>query len=346
MFTIENLEDITFSIYRFFLRASDILILPPYKGSTFRGAFGITLKRIVCPDIKRKCDGCSSREKCIYSYIFETPVHHHIVAGKEKPPLLDKYPSAPHPFIIDPPLERRREYRPGDLLPVDVTLIGNAVEYLPYIIYTFEEMGRRGIGKGFGTYIVESVESINENGKGTEIFSVSNRTLWEKGTLLSLKNLIPPILQDESSVERNNELPDSHLLILEFQTPVRIKSNGKLVATLPFSILITNLLRRFTLLGYFHCGVQLRMNHNMVIDISKSIRMEKNGLRWHDWKRFSKRQEELLQMGGLVGIVQYNGAMESFLPLILLGKHLHLGKGTAFGLGKYRMLSDSLHDSL
>ena len=60
-----------------------------------------------------------------------------------------KYERAPHPFVIDPPLETRRFYGVGDLLSLGLTLIGRAIEYLSYFIYAFEPMGtNRGIGKG------------------------------------------------------------------------------------------------------------------------------------------------------------------------------------------------------
>ena len=45
-------------------------------------------------------------------------------------------------------------------------------------------------------------------------------------------------------------------------------------------------------------------------------------------------------LGGFVGraTFTFDGAdLEQFLPLILLGKYIHVGKGTSFGLGKYEI---------
>ena len=75
------------------LRALDVIELPPYKGSTFRGGFGTAFKKVVCTIKGTECDNCLLKSKCIYSYIFETP-------PPEDYEILRKYENAPHPFII------------------------------------------------------------------------------------------------------------------------------------------------------------------------------------------------------------------------------------------------------
>jgi len=41
------------------------------------------------------------------------------------------------------------------------------------------------------------------------------------------------------------------------------------------------------------------------------------------------------ELGGFVGSVVYQGEISPWLPLIKAGEILHIGKATAFGLGKY-----------
>ena len=80
-----------FARFRFCLRALDDISLPAYKGSTFRGAFGVAFKKVVCIHRERVCSTCLLKSKCVYSYIFETP----------PPPdtsRMRKYPYAPHPL--------------------------------------------------------------------------------------------------------------------------------------------------------------------------------------------------------------------------------------------------------
>jgi CRISPR/Cas system endoribonuclease Cas6 (RAMP superfamily) len=42
-------------------------------------------------------------------------------------------------------------------------------------------------------------------------------------------------------------------------------------------------------------------------------------------------------LSGFVGEVTYRGEFEPFLPLLLLGEYLHVGKNVAFGNGWYRI---------
>ena len=79
---------------------------------------------------------------CIYARVFESrPPSRHFVR---------KYSAAPRPFILCPPLTKKTYYQPGDTLNFELTLIGESTDYLPYFIYAFIELGKRGIGREKG----------------------------------------------------------------------------------------------------------------------------------------------------------------------------------------------------
>ena len=44
-----------------------------------------------------------------------------------------------------------------------------------------------------------------------------------------------------------------------------------------------------------------------------------------------------MMMGGFIGPITFEGDFEVFLPFLLPGEYLHVGKGTSFGLGKYEI---------
>jgi CRISPR-associated endoribonuclease Cas6 len=125
---------------------------------------------------------------------------------------------------------------------------------------------------------------------------------------------------------------------LLFLTPTRILYNAHLTLDLEFHIFIRNLLRRLSLISYFHCNVDPSgWDFRAIIEKAKTITTITRDLRWYDWQRYSGRQESRIKMGGFIGNITFGGDTNPFMPLIRAGEILHVGKGTAFGLGKYRL---------
>lgn len=312
---------IEYSQFRFGITALEPLILPSYKGSTLRGGFGFAFRRVVCAIKDKECPDCLLKEKCVYSYVFETP-----------PPsdtkIMRKYRAAPHPFVIEPPPEKRRGFKPGDELQFGLTLIGRAVDYLPYFIYTFDELGKSGIGKGKAKY---ELRDVSCNGK--TIYDSGTKTLksFQTSSLdLNIENVIT------RSPDKNR---DDVAISLSFLTPTRILYNSHLTLDLEFHILIRNLLRRLSLLFYFHCnGDPSGWDFKGIIERAKDVKVKKRDLKWYEWQRYSGRQEIRLKMGGFVGDITFEGDIEPFIPLIKAGEVLHVGKGMGFGLGKYAVV--------
>ncbi len=296
-------DSIEYAQFGFRLTANEPLILPAYKGSTFRGGFGHAFKRVVCAVKNKECPDCLLKEKCIYSYVFETP-----------PPsdteIMRKYKAAPHPFVIEPPMERRRGFKPGDEINFGLTLIGRALDYLPYFIYTFDELGKSGMGKGKAKYELRHVSC-----EGKSIYDSETKTLKSfEASSLSLNGAIS----------------------LSFLTPTRILYDSRLALDLEFHILIRNLLRRLSLLYYFHCnGDSSEWDFKGMIENAKEVEVREKNLRWYDWERYSGRQETMVKMGGFIGDITFEGDIGPFMSLIKAGEILHIGKGTGFGLGKY-----------
>ncbi|TAN42611.1 MAG: CRISPR-associated protein Cas6, partial [Nitrospirae bacterium] len=223
---------VNYQSFEFVLKPQENIILPAYKGSTFRGGFGNVFRRIVCALKKNDCKDCLLKEKCIYSYVFETP-------PPAETKVMKKYTAAPHPFIIEPPVDRKRAYTPNDVIKFNLVLVGRALEYLPYFIYTFNELGGIGIGKGRGKYLLEKVSADSKR-----IYSSETKVI-DPFSKITCAIPFEAICDDCSR---------KSLLTLEFLTPTRVVRNADLVLDLEFDILIRQLLRRIALLAYFHEG--------------------------------------------------------------------------------------------
>ena len=76
-----------------------------------------------------------------------------------------------------------------------------------------------------------------------------------------------------------------------------------------------------------------------MIQRAQDVIVKERDTHWHDWERYSARQDVRMKMGGILGSVTFSGDLSEFMPYLLLGGHLHVGKGTSFGLGRYEIRS-------
>jgi len=338
-----QLQALRFARYRLQFVAATPLHLPAYKGSTFRGGFGMAFKELACIRRDRDCDHCLIRDRCVYQYVFETPAVRNT----------RNYSFAPHPFVIEPPAEGRQSYEPGQPLGVGLVLVGAALSHLPYFIYAFEEMGRRGLGRGRGRVQLERVEAWTGSSWPVVYRSDSGALSTDLPVLCGAPAAWPwsgragvPALSGppggaaatDAGTPAAASSRQAGTVSLQFCTPTRFRSGGQLEHALPFALLARGLLRRAADLLQFHCDAALELDFRAWAQAAEKVRTGAQQLHWLDWERYSRRQETRMKLGGLVGEVEYAGPWEPFEPLLRLGAAVHVGKGTAFGLGQYAIV--------
>lgn len=293
---------IPYKIIELQVKAQTELKLPDFKGSAFRGGFGHIFRKITCVLKKLDCLDCPLKRSCIYSYVFETP-------SDENSKILNmnKYERVPHPFVFEPPQSRKKFFNPEESLTLRIILIGKAVEFSPYFVYTISELGKIGIGKGRGKFSLEKADI-------TETYSII-------------------IKSEDNNYSRRN-------LRIRALTPIRIKYNRDLVRDLEFHILIRSLLRRLSLIYYFHVSPEILIENPIeLIKEAERVRKIQDKTYWYDWERYSSRQDARMKLGGVVGEISYEGEISPFMPYIRAGEIIHVGKGTSFGLGKYEIVN-------
>lgn len=300
------------------------LSLPPYKGSTLRGGFGAVFKRIACSLRHTGCQACLLQSSCPYAYIFET-------APPPGAEALRNYSSIPRPFILEPPLETKTEYAPGEKLHFSLILIGKAISYLPYFIVAFRELGEVGIGRQRKKFRLDQIRAIHPVSGANEIIYQAQEQLV-RNVDLTWQCDIGKTLVDSKDVP---EFQAVRKIYLDFQTMTRLKFEEKFVRRVEFHMLIRSLLRRFSSLAYFHHGWEPELDFAGLIERAAAVRLVQDQTRWVDWERYSSRQGSKMNMGGVAGRVEYEGDLDEFMPLLRLGELIHVGKGAVFGMGKF-----------
>ena len=98
-----------------------------------------------------------------------------------------------------------------------------------------------------------------------------------------------------------------------------------------------SLIRRFSLLSFFHCRNRLPSEVFAIEKEADDVRIRENRLAWKRLERYSSRQDSHVSLGGFTGMISYEGDIGRFLPFIEIGQLIGVGKGTVFGLGRYEI---------
>jgi len=318
----KSLQNFKFAKFRFYLQPRDKIHLPYFEGSTLRGGFGHIFKEVVCISKERDCSRCILKGKCAYSYVFETictdsvSVSYHSI----------KYP---HPFVIEPLSEGKHEYSPNNEIVFNLVLVGKGIDYLPYFLFVYNELGARGLGRNRGKYTLRKVESVLNDKFGSTVTIYTS----ESATLLDTYEI-----RTFAEIEQNIGYSSCKSVSLQFMSPTRIVYRGELTIDIDFEIFIRNLLRRTAMLSELHCGQKLNLDFKRLLEKAKRAKTTERNLFWREMERYSSRQREKMKLGGFVGNITFKGDLGEFISFIKLGEYIHLGKATSFGLGKYRII--------
>ncbi len=121
---------------------------------------------------------------------------------------------------------------------------------------------------------------------------------------------------------------------------------GEYERQLRAAVLVRSLLRRIGHLSYFHCGGDpSTLAFREWIDLALNVQTVDQDLTWFDWERYSSRQHTHMRMGGLMGRITFEGNLAPFYPLLDIGEITHGGKGTSFGLGRFRVSREQTIDA-
>ncbi|SHK23187.1 MULTISPECIES: CRISPR system precrRNA processing endoribonuclease RAMP protein Cas6 [Desulfatibacillum] len=314
---VENGPGMVVGDYHFRCTLTREALLPAYKGSTFRGVFGHSLKRVVCTFKNKECHECLLNNRCLYAKIF--------IDESTFDPEQKGAPSIPKPYVIKPPKTINSHMLEGDAFDFHLLLFGDVNKELPYFVYAFSEIGNLGIGKRIDGHRAGFV--VNEILHNEEVIYTDEEKTLTGGTYGNSVGLgKTPAPKDEPFVVQ-----------VFLETPLRLKFGNHLQADLPFHVLIRAALRRISTLFNQYGEGEPDLDYKGLVKRAQEVEAVDSNLHWYDWKRYSNRQDKSMLMGGISGSVDYFGKLEEFLPILRLAELLHVGKQTTFGLGEFRM---------
>lgn len=343
----------------FSLRAEAAITLPPFLGSTLRGAFGAALKQVFCFVPHEDTEDCWFREACPYQYIFESKNLGNLPPDELHPKLKGQR-EFPHPFVLIPsaPVKKRRDqtsehlsseknfnedyqlnhFSTGETLNFSLLLIGKAVHHWAHVLVAVRLFAANGLGEEYARVPFTLIKAFahDARGKSIEIFSRENPRLSSHGVaavkLEQIVNLEIGILQERM---RNQNTDCLHV---EFLTPTarRILLDGKTAGQLNFTSLIKKITERLEFLACLHAEPSQRIDYRPVLIGAEDIQVTDKSLRFYLYEQRSKRQEKKIPRDVFLGRMSYQREnLEEFLPFLAAGEILNVGADTVAGLGRF-----------
>ncbi len=318
------------SQYRFTFTPEDIILMPKNnKGNIIRGAFGATLKKLICINQSSEdCAACSRKSTCPFQLIFK-PVG--LVDQK-------RLKDVPRGFIINPPIDSETIYTPERPFVFDMILVGKLLNCIPWIVVPFNELGRYGIGKNRGRFKLNGIDLITDDAV-IPLYNPEN----------SLFTNYQQQITGEAILQKTERFTGNRI-VLEFLTPTRIRFNpsgikgGSIVVKEPeFHHIIRRLITRVSALSSAYLDVQLDMDFRGIIERAMGVRVVDMDIRWEEAKRISRTQLDrsgrhaIHIKSGFTGKITFEGDIKEFLPLLVLGEYIHVGEDAVFGSGWYRI---------
>lgn len=308
--------------YRFTAIVQQPLSLPDYAGSLLRGQFGAALRNLACMTRQPVCSGCPLLQTCPYTRIFEVP------APPKGTHALQAFSNIPQPYVIEPPAPGARVLAAGDVLMFHLVLVGDALNQLALIVFAMQRMLAQGLTRERVPAGLQSVECIDADGTARPVWSYQQPTLAEHSTVLNVPDMPAGLAA----------------ITLQIHTPMRLQRQGQPlgVGQLTPRALVAAVARRAALQLEFHAGLQdLGQAVQQATQASETLADDRD-LHWHDWTRYSSRQQQAMTLGGVQGRWTLRGSAEAVAqvwPWLWLGQWLHVGKETMMGMGGYTVES-------
>lgn len=338
----------------FRLQAQESVVLPPFLGSTLRGAFGTALKKVFCFVPHGECTRCWFFEACPYQYIFESP---NLIPKEESHKLLGGQKEVPQPFIIIPPTPVKKSDKPknwsqkrlanfnedyqenlfsrGETLEFSILLIGKATVYWAKVLVAVRLLAENGLGESRVPFVLTEAFAHDANGQTLKIFSVENpRIRISQISAISLVWLV----ELQLSILKNKQTVFGESLKIEFQTPTRVRIADQINSEITAFDLLKKITERLEFLAFLHAPILQKIDYRPMLKNAEGISSRPNAIKKYLYEQFSNSKNGKTRREVVLGeIVLQNDLPTEFLPFLVAGEIINVGSNTSYGFGRFAM---------
>jgi len=320
----------------FEFKVSGTLTLPIFSGPIIRNHFGFALKKVSCEllldDVdpqKALCNNCPAVEFCPFVYVFESPQEY---LSKINPP--------PPNFVLSTPISLKTIFRESDTFEFGFTLLGKSYQFILPVMEGARRIGKTGFKNAKSTDSLMLNKVYLENPYNGERQAYFSRRL---GIFFEIDKF-----EVKEAEEKISRLISSDTLTIKFVSPLEFTLDKQKNPELTFANLIRLIIRRANLLAIYNEEENNQAKKPLMsiydtkklIDDAKNIETAEYNIYsfMSEYKYLSKSSGEIVKLDGIIGQVTYKGDFTEFVPLLLLGEQLHIGKHTSYGFGEYKII--------
>jgi hypothetical protein len=298
---------------RFSFVAQDSIHFPEGKSANIlRGAFGEIFRRFAClPHCSSAASG-NHRAACPYARLFE-------------PAALGEGPSGfadwPRPFVFRAIHLDGRTFAPGQPFHFDLNLFETAQQTISYLVLTFAQLARYGLGARRSKVELVRVEKLNE--------AAEPSALLYANSLIHAKSDVPPLTLDLLP----NGPPVSRLRV-RFVTPTELKSGQQIAQRPEFAILAARARDRISTLRELYGAGPLAIDFREFGERASLVKITRCEITTLDIQRRSSRTGQVHSIGGFIGEAEYAGDLTEFVSYLRAAKWTGVGRQTVWGKGE------------
>lgn len=310
----EPLNDVDFLRAYFTFEFRETCCLSPAVFLSLRSPLRAAARQIF------KRDGFEGRRR--FRKLFEPQISHDPVA-------LKKFQKPSPPFIFQIKPFEDHIVQAGDQTVLEILFFGHSVALLGDFLMCLLQLGRLGLANGNGQFDIVRVDAVGEDG--------GKQTVWLK--LYPTDRIAPPLVTVGSWLEHQPLCDPTTSLV--FETPARLMVDGRPLRRPTFARIFPFMLRRVTSMLYAHADCELIDDAGPLLQAAAAVTEYSSRFQWQDWRTLAGNQL-IGSIGGFTGnLLLESEPLEEVFWVIAVASLLGLGKGAAYGAGRFNITGNT-----
>ncbi len=320
-------------LFRFTIAPLQSLEVPAVnKGNMLRGGFGHAFRRLCCIPQCKDTKTCPLAASCPYKAVFEPSPP----PGADR---LSKNQDIPRPFVFRAPQTQQARFEKGERFEFGLVLIGRALDFLPYFVLSFRELGGEGLGLNRAKCTLERVEEIDLSSPAVaalserrdgiradhcalpdtklvysaedQLFRATGSSRADEWIKMRLRELCSAGVSPASDrvaplpLAPDTRNPAPALLTIRFLTPTFLRADGEVVRRPEFHHLFKRLRDRINALCTFFGDGPLEVDFRGLGERAEKVRTVSAKVEWVERFRTSSKTRQRHELSGFVGEATY-----------------------------------------